>query len=312
MDVETSNKELPASSPGFKVWLDAMRLRTLPLSFASILTGSFIALHQGIFDGWVLALAMLTTMFLQINSNLANDYGDFSSGADNDNRIGPQRTMQAGLITPAQMKKAITICSVLSVLSGIALLGVADISLWLKGVLFVLGLAAVYASITYTAGPKPYGYRGLGDISVILFFGFLGVVGSYVLQTGTFDAWTLLPAVTIGAFSAGVLNVNNTRDIHSDEASGKITLAVRLGPSKARAYQVLLLSLGLFGIVLYAWRFFDWGWSWLFLLTAPLFVMNAVRVVTIREAQKLDPLLKQLALSTFLFSVLLGVGIALS
>lgn len=311
MDVETSNDQMSEGS-SIKVWISAMRLRTLPLSVASILTGGFLALQHKMFDGWVLALAILTTVLLQINSNFANDFGDYSHGTDNDERIGPARTLQAGLITPKQMRMAIIVCSLLSLLSGMVLLYVSSIGLWLKLILFALGILAIYASITYTAGPRPYGYRGLGDASVILFFGFLGVIGSYALHTGTVDAWILLPAITIGAFSAGVLNVNNTRDIDSDRNSGKMTLAAKLGPQRARAYQVILLLLGWSCMVIYAFQFFAWGWSWLFAITLPLFILNGFKVAMIKEARKLDPFLKQLALSTFLFSLLLGLGVFLS
>lgn len=291
-----------------KAWIKAMRLRTLPLALASTFTGSFLALEKGFFDGWVLLMTALTTIFLQVNSNLANDYGDFEHGTDNDERIGPERALQSGALKPQEMRKAIYLFSALSLLSGIGLLAIAPLNLIVKGILLLLGIAAIYASIKYTAGKNPYGYRGLGDISVMAFFGILGVIGAYVCQTGTFHPMIILPALAIGAFSTGVLNVNNTRDIESDQKSGKITLAVKLGPERARNYHVVLIMNGLSLMMIYAGLNFDWGWKWLFLLAFPLLIMNAIKVKSTKEAKKLDPFLKQLALSTFLLSLLIALG----
>jgi 1,4-dihydroxy-2-naphthoate octaprenyltransferase len=307
MDVETHNPETNKT----KAWLNAMRLRTLPLALASTFSGSFLALEKGFFDGWILALTAITTILLQVNSNLANDYGDFEHGTDNDDRIGPERALQSGILQSGEMRKAIILFSVLSLFSGVALLYMAPLELWLKGVLFAFGVAAIYASIKYTAGSNPYGYRGLGDISVMAFFGILGVVGAYVCQAGSLEWSILLPAFSIGAFSTGVLNVNNTRDIDSDTKAGKITLAVKMGPVRARNYHVLLIVIGLLLILGYAIIEFSWGWKWLFLLAFPLLILNAVKVKTTLEASKLDPYLKQLALSTFFLSVLIAIGVLL-
>lgn len=307
MDVETLNKEKSKT----KAWLGAMRLRTLPLALASTLTGGFLAMNDGSFSGGVLFLTALTTVLLQINSNLANDYGDFSHGTDNDERIGPQRAMQSGIISGEEMRKAIGIASVLSFLSGISLLYVAPLGWMERGLLLLFGVAAIVASIRYTAGRNPYGYRGLGDVSVMAFFGVLGVVGSYLCQVGGVEMDILLPAIAIGAFSTGVLNINNARDIESDRNAGKITLAVRMGPMRARAYHVALLAIGCTAFAGYALRHFEWGWDWLFLGAYPLFAWNAYKVYSIRVSEALDPMLKQLALSTFLFALLIGLGIAL-
>lgn len=293
-------------------WINAMRLRTLPLSLASVLTGSFLALQQGSFELMVFVFGILTTVFLQINSNLANDYGDFSHGTDNENRIGPERTMQAGKILPSQMKRAIWIFSGLSLLAGISLLYFAQINFQLKLIFLAMGLLAIYASITYTAGEKPYGYRGLGDLSVILFFGFLSVAGTYLLHGPTFTWHILLPAFTIGCFSAGVLNLNNTRDMVSDRESGKITVAVRLGPKLARVYQLVLILAGWLSMIAYAGLRFELGWSWTYLASMPLFLLIAIKTLLNKNAAELDPMLKQLAISTFLFSLLLGLGIGLA
>lgn len=307
MDVETSNN---TNSP-VKAWLGAMRLRTLPLALASTLTGGFLAMQQGSFNVLILVLTAVTTVLLQINSNLANDYGDFEHGTDNAERIGPERVLQSGALNSSSMRRAIGLFSFLSLICGSALLWMAPIDLIAKGVLFILGLAAIYASIRYTAGSNPYGYRGLGDISVMAFFGVLGVVGAYYLQTASISYLIFLPALAIGCFSAGVLNVNNTRDLESDRNSGKITLAVRLGPKRARQYHLVLLMVGMLALGAYGLVRFESPWSWLFVLVYPLIILNAWKVYSTKEAAQLDPWLKQLAIATFLMSVLLAVGIAL-
>jgi 1,4-dihydroxy-2-naphthoate octaprenyltransferase len=291
-----------------KAWFTAVRLRTLPLALASTFTGAFLALAKGPIDVSILIMTAITTVFLQINSNLANDYGDFSHGTDNDERIGPERAMQSGIISALTMRRAIWLTSFLSLLSGTVLLYLAPLDISTKFVLFLFGVAAIYASIRYTAGKDPYGYRGLGDVSVMAFFGILGVVGSYLCQTGALE-WTLVfPAIAIGSFSTGVLNINNTRDIESDKNAGKITLAVRLGPQRARWYHIALILIGCVALLVYALLHFEWGWDWLFLAAYPLFALNAWKVWSVKEASRLDPMLKQLALSTFLLALLIGVG----
>jgi len=306
MNVETHK----TSNNVVKAWISAMRLRTLPLALASTFTGGFLAMLDGPIDGLILTATAITTILLQINSNLANDYGDFEHGTDNDERIGPERALQSGALQPAQMKRAIGLFSFLAFASGCWLLWLAPLDLITKGILLLLGMAAIYASVKYTAGSNPYGYRGLGDVSVMAFFGILGVLGSHLCQTGAFDWWMLLPALGIGAFSTAVLNVNNTRDIESDTNAGKITLAVKLGPAKARMYHVLLIAIGCDAFIWFGWFRFTELTQWLFVLSLPLFLFNAWKVYT-TEASKLDPMLKQLALSTFLLSLLLGVGMAL-
>lgn len=307
MDVETPNQ--PKSK--FKAWMSAMRLRTLPLALASTLLGAFIAMEYVSLDVPILLLTISTTILLQINSNLANDYGDFSHGTDNEARVGPQRALQSGVLQEAEMRRAIWICSILSLLSGVALILLTALTLVWKGVLLILGLAAIYASIRYTVGKNPYGYRGLGDVSVMAFFGLLGVVGSFVCQTSSLQVDILLPALTLGAFSTGVLNVNNTRDLEADKAAGKITLAVRMGPEKARIYHIVLLVTGMLSMAVYAFIHFEWGVDWLFALSYPLFILNAVKVWQHRDPKKLDRMLKQLALSTFVFTLLVGIGLSL-
>lgn len=292
-----------------KAWIGAMRLRTLPLAVSSTLTGAFLAMHDGAFSGLILLLTALTTVLLQINSNLANDYGDFQHGTDNEQRVGPMRAMQSGAIKEKHMRLAITICSALSLLSGLLLLWLSELSINAKAVFFGLGVAAIYASIRYTAGKNPYGYKGFGDVSVLIFFGIVGVVGAYYLQTAYFNPTIVLPAIAIGCFSAAVLNVNNTRDLDSDRQSGKITLAVKLGAVGARYYHLFLMITAMVLFIVYAAISFNHLESWLFVLAYPLFIFNAVRVFTNENPAELDPYLKQLALSTFLLALLLGISV---
>jgi 1,4-dihydroxy-2-naphthoate polyprenyltransferase len=307
MDVETHK----SSESKSKAWVKAMRLSTLPLAIASTLTGAFLALHQGWFDPFLFAMTAITTVLLQINSNLANDYGDFQQGTDNDERVGPMRALQSGVLRPEEVRNGIIGFSVLSLISGVLLLYFSNLELIEKVILFALGLAAIYASIKYTAGSNPYGYRGLGDLSVVIFFGFVGVIGAYIIQVGTLDPTVFLPAISIGCFSAGVLNVNNTRDLDSDENAGKITLAVRLGAKGARIYHVVIILTGLMSMIAYGLLNFDKWMNWIFLVSLPLFLLNAVKVYTTHEAIKLDPWLKQLALTTFFFALLIAIGVSI-
>jgi 1,4-dihydroxy-2-naphthoate octaprenyltransferase len=291
-------------------WISAFRPRTLPLALASILTGGFLAKSAGQFNWHVVALAALTTILLQILSNLANDYGDSQNGADSVHRQGPQRAVQSGAITPAEMKRAIWGFGLASLASGVALLLVAlgFEAAWVLLTFFVLGLSAIWAAINYTAGSRPYGYAGLGDVSVFLFFGIVGVCGTYFLQTRTLPLVVLLPAAALGCFATAVLNVNNIRDIVSDKLAGKITVPVRLGPQHARRYHWLLLVLGVGAAVVYVALNYHSPWQWLFVLSLPLFLFNGRQVWARQESMHLDPLLKQMALSTLVFTLLFGLG----
>jgi 1,4-dihydroxy-2-naphthoate octaprenyltransferase len=291
-------------------WISAFRPRTLPLALASILTGGFLAKATGHFDGPVVALAALTTILLQILSNLANDYGDSQNGADSVHREGPQRAVQSGAITPAKMKRAMWGFGAAALVSGIALLLVAlgFAGVWVLLTFFVLGLSAIWAAVNYTAGSNPYGYAGLGDVSVFLFFGIVGVCGTYFLQAHTLPLAVLLPAAALGCFATAVLNVNNIRDIRSDKLAGKITVPVRLGPQHARRYHWLLLVLGVGAAVVYVALNYHSPWQWLFVLSLPLFIFNGRQVWARQDSLLIDPLLKQMALSTLVFTLLFGLG----
>jgi len=291
-------------------WISAFRPRTLPLALASIFTGGFLAKAAGQFNGTVVALAALTTILLQVLSNLANDYGDSQNGADSVHREGPQRAVQSGAITPAQMKRGMVICGLLALASGVWLLwlalGAAGLGLFLG--FLALGILAIWAAVNYTAGANPYGYSGFGDISVFLFFGMVGVCGTYFLQAHTLPLTVLLPAAALGCFATAVLNVNNIRDINSDVLAGKITIPVRLGALHARRYHWLLLLLGLGCATVFVALTYHSPWQWLFVLATPLFAFNALQVWRRQEAMQLDPLLKQMALSTLVFTLLFGLG----
>jgi 1,4-dihydroxy-2-naphthoate octaprenyltransferase len=291
-------------------WISAFRPRTLPLALASILTGGFLAKATGHFNGPVVALAALTTILLQILSNLANDYGDSQNGADSVHRQGPLRAVQSGAITPAEMKRAMWGFGLAALASGIALLLLAlgFTGVWVLLAFFVLGLSAIWAAVNYTAGSNPYGYAGLGDVSVFLFFGIVGVCGTYFLQARTLPLAVLLPAAALGCFATAVLNVNNIRDIASDKLAGKITVPVRLGPQHARRYHWLLLLLGVGAATIYVALNYRSPWQWLFVLSLPLFLFNGRQVWARQESMHIDPLLKQMALSTLVFTLLFGLG----
>jgi len=297
----------------FSVWLLAARLRTLPLACSSILLGAGLAASRGAFDGTIMALALLTAILLQILSNLANDYGDAVSGADNSQRIGPQRAVVSGLITKQQMCVAMALTALAAVVSGLLLLGCAFDGQWRQILAFVgLGGAAIVAAITYTVGKTPYGYRGFGDISVFLFFGLLGVLGSYYLFTHQLAWDVLLPATACGLLATAVLNINNVRDIETDAASGKITLAVRLGRTRAITYHWVLLGAALLATIAFILTQPASFWPWIF-LPAMKPLSDAAR--TLRESydgEVLTGALKKTAISAFLFSLLLAIGLAFS
>lgn len=291
-----------------KAWLSAARPRTLPLALSSVGLGAFLAAASGKFNQPVFWLSVITTLLLQVVSNLANDYGDSIHGADSAEREGPARAVQSGSISSMQMRNAIITLAVAAFISGLALLYIA-LPNWQQFWLFLaLGLLAIAAAVTYTAGAKPYGYAGLGDISVYVFFGLLGVAGAYYLHTQQLPYLLLLPASTLGLYSVAVLNVNNIRDINSDRRAGKKSIPVRLGPVRARKYHWLLILLAAFASVAYVSITYRHPLNWLFVLALPLTIYNAWQVQQKQQPAQLDPYLKQMALSTLVYVVLFGVG----
>ncbi len=307
--VSTSNLSERAPSAR-SVWIAAARPRTLALAFASMGMGTFLAAAAGPIRALLVVLMFLTATLLQILSNLANDYGDSIHGADSPARAGPARAVQSGRISAAAMRRAIIIVALLAMLSGLLLVWISFGAAAMPFVLLFLliGALAVGAAVTYTAGRKPYGYAGLGDIAVFIFFGWVAVAGSYFLYTQAVDWLVLMPATSCGLFAVGVLNVNNIRDIHSDRLGGKQSIPVRLGPERARLYHWFLLIGGLAAAVFYVALTAGSPWRWLFLLSAPLFIRNGLVVQRSQNPADLDPMLKQLSLTTLLFVLLFGVG----
>lgn len=294
-----------------KSWLAAARPRTLPLALASIILGSFLASSTGRFSWKIAILASLTTIFLQILSNFANDYGDAVSGKDTAERVGPRRAVATGLITKESMLRGIIVTAALALISGIWLLveALKNASAQVFWIFLGLGFLCIGAAIAYTNGKRPYGYSGFGDIAVLLFFGWVGVLGTYFLHTLSFDPVLLLPATSVGLLATGVLNINNIRDIETDAKTGKYSIPVRLGRQRAIRYHWLLLLGGMLFAVLYTLAI-GYNWlSWLYLLAFPLFVLNGRAVATHQKPGELNPRLGQLALSTLLFVLLWGVAL---
>lgn len=291
-----------------KKWLAAFRLRTLPLAASSVIAGSAMAWHDQPFHWSIFVLALITTFFLQILSNLANDYGDFSHGVDNDKRVGPQRAMQSGAITKSQMKRALVLTTILSLVSGIALLwfSLGERGLFMQALLMLsIGILAIVAAFKYTVGKNPYGYLGLGDLSVFLFFGITGVMGTYYLHTGVLSDHVLLPAVAVGLFSAAVLNLNNLRDHENDRASGKITLVVRMGFYNGKIYQLMLIGGASCCAIALCILTGDNFYKWFTLIIPALQLLLVRKVFRTHVPAMLDSELKKVALSTFVYSVLL-------
>jgi len=293
-----------------KAWLNAARLRTLPLSISGILVGTALAAYHGITNSTIFILAILTTIGLQVTSNFANDYGDGVKGTDGDDRLGPKRALQSGLLTASQLKSGIYISIIVNVILIVALIVT---SFGLENMLYplvflILGAFAIWAAIKYTVGKSAYGYNGLGDVFVFIFFGLVSVLGSMFLYLKAISFMTFLPAISIGLLSVGVLNLNNMRDIKSDAAVGKNTLVVKMGLSKAKRYHYTLLIISF--LCLFCFLLTTNGSQLRYVsLTGYLFVFIHLRkvVVTNNEAE-LDPELKILALSTFFIALLFFIS----
>ena len=295
------------------VWIEAFRLRTLPLALSSAVLGSFLAYADGQFNPIVFGLAISTTVLLQILSNLANDFGDSQHGVDNAGRLGPKRTVQSGKISKAEMKRLIFIFIILSFISGGLLIfsGIRNANTGLIILFFILGIASIVAAVKYTIGKNPYGYSGFGDLFVFIFFGLIGVCGTYFLHTNQFHILLLLPAASIGLLSAGVLNLNNMRDIENDAASGKKTLVVRIGSENAKLYHTLLIVFSLILSVIYVVETWQSVYQLMFLLSVFPLGFHLYEVFQNHVPQKLNNQLKVLALTTFFFSVMYSLGIFL-
>jgi len=294
----------------FKVWLSAIRLRTLPLSISGIIIGACFAHYNGFFDLEIFFFAILTTLSFQVLSNLANDYGDGIKGTDNEDRIGPVRAIQSGRLTPEELYDGIKVSILLSIgLSFILIMKAFGVHNFLYSVVFfVLAIIAIISSIRYTVGSSAYGYRGFGDLFVFIFFGLLSVIGSYFLFAKQIDHIVILPAIAIGLLSTAVLNLNNMRDIESDKKSGKRTLAVKFGRRKAKQYHYFLVVAAMIVTLLFSILYFTSYFNLFFLVIFIPLVLHVKKVKNNSEPVLLDPELKKLALSTVFLALLLGIG----
>jgi len=293
-----------------KAFIKAARLRTLPLSLSGIIVGSFLASAEGYFDWRICALALFTTIGFQVLSNFANDYGDGVKGTDNIDRIGPKRALQSGDITPKQMMNAIKVTGAVTFVVALVLIYISFGKQHLTYFFLFLafGIASIVAAVKYTMGKKAYGYSGYGDVFVFLFFGLLSVVGSYFLYAKQLDLIIFLPAMAVGMLSVGVLNLNNMRDRESDARADKKTVVVKIGEEFAKYYHYyLLISAFLLALVYTTIRYHS-PIQLLFLIAFIPIFKHLHTVYKNQDAKKLDPELKKLALSTFLFALLFGLG----
>lgn len=291
----------------FLTWLRAARLRTIPLSISGILVGSSAAFQKNEFDNIVFVLAILTTVCYQLLSNFANDYGDGVKGTDNAQRIGPKRVFQSDLISRDQLRQAIFFIAAVAVLLTILLVyrafGLSQMSLRFLG----LGFFAIVAAIRYTIGSNAYGYRGLGDLFVFIFFGCVSVFGSHYLYTSQWDQSLIYPAFSIGLLSVGVLNINNMRDHLNDKRFGKRTMAVRLGPKYVMLYHLALVTVP---ILLTAAYGFIYDRISIVVLSIMMLISMAFHLKVVfqkKSGSELDVELKKLALFTFFYAIIFSV-----
>ncbi len=288
-----------------RMWIAALRLRTLPLSWAGIVAGTAMAVREGAWRPGVFALSLLTASLYQILSNLANDYGDGVKGTDK-HRQGPLRAVQSGIIGADEMKRAVVLTAILSVMSTLALLVVAfgrfDM---VFAAYFLLGLAAIWAAVKYTVGRKAYGYAGLGDLFVLIFFGLVAVAGSYYLYTGRLDTNVMYPALAVGLMSVAVLNLNNMRDRETDLQTGKHTLAVKLGAKNAFAYHRALLMVSFLLLLYLAIRQPEYKTGFLAPLPALLLWWQSYGLMRKNEPKLFNEMLKRTSLLTLLTALLL-------
>ena len=298
----------------FKSWISALRPRTLFLAVATALSGSGIAYSTSKFSLLVFILTIAIATILQLLSNMANDLGDYQHGTDiTGERIGPQRTVQSGAITPTQMKRAIIIAIEMAAIVGVLLIYVALQFMELKYILLFLGLglACIGAAIKYTAGSNPYGYKGLGDVFSFTFFGLVSVVGTYFLHTHVVDFMPWLPAIGLGLLTVAVLNLNNMRDVENDRKSGKITIPVRIGLKNAKIYHATL-TFGAFAcFIVYSVIYCTHWYQYIYLFCFIIFIKLLINIFKIKENRLLDPYLKFTSMGTFVLSVCFSICINL-
>lgn len=291
-------------------YVRSFRLRTLPLSLAGIITGSLLALSGGNFNRLAFIWAILTTLSLQILANLCNEIGDLKKGTDNIHRLGPIRSIQSGMLNSKEFKRVILIFIILSCISGCFLIGSAfsDLLTPIPLIFALLGILSIFAAIKYTVGKRAYGYHGWGDISVLVFFGWLSVAGSYFIMTKNITPSIFLPATSIGFLSVAVLNMNNIRDMENDKACNKRTIPVIIGIRKAKIYEYCLVISAILLLLIYvlctrsnSWKFY------VFLITTPLFIRHLYNTAT-RSGKNLDGELRLLSLATLLCSLTFSLG----
>lgn len=294
-----------------KKWIQAARLRTLPLSLSGLILAGFIAKFKGIYQADIFFLSLLTAFCFQVLSNYANDYGDAVKGTDA-NRIGEKRAVASGEISAKQMKTAIIVMSIISILSVLVLLYVAFIPNYTNYLLIFLGLgiASILAAIFYTMGKKPYGYIGLGDVFVFIFFGLVAVLGGEFLYSKSFQWINLLPAAAMGFWSVAVLNMNNMRDVENDLKNNKITIASKLGLKKGKVYQIILMNLPFFLAIAYVLVVKPGKLSGIVFMI--LFLMTSQirrKIMAVEKPKDFDQFLKPIALMALFFALLLGYGL---
>jgi 1,4-dihydroxy-2-naphthoate octaprenyltransferase len=295
-------------------WVEAARPRTLPLAVSSILLGNFLAFAQGTFHWAIAVLAVLTTLALQILSNFANDLGDFTNGIDTQERKVALRAVQTGKISQSEMQIAVRLSAGISFILGIGLLFVglqnASLQTWLG--FLGLGIACIAAAIAYTVGKRPYGYMGLGDLSVFVFFGLVGTMGSYFLQTKSIPIHIAIPASGCGFLSVAVLNLNNLRDLENDKRSGKFSIPVRIGKIFGFYYQKALLILGIICFAAYhiiALETVSSTTSNLLVLLGYYPIIQLIRELNPEMTPaEIDPYLKKTALRTLFLILLFGIS----
>ncbi len=288
----------------FKAWLNAARLRTLPLSISGIIIGAALAHLEGYSNMFIFSLAICTTIGFQVTSNFANDYGDGVKGTDNDDRIGPKRALQSGILTAEELKTGIMVSVLVTLILSLCLLFVAfgKDQIFLMLLFLFLAIASIWAAIKYTVGNSAYGYRGLGDIFVFLFFGLLAVLGSMYLFTHYLNYQALLPAICVGLLSTAVLNLNNLRDAISDKKAGKNTIVVKIGFEKGKRYHLSLLIIAFLSLLLFTFLNYKSWTNVVHLLVFILIFTHANRIRKTKNPKDIDPELKKLALSTFLLA----------
>jgi 1,4-dihydroxy-2-naphthoate octaprenyltransferase len=301
-----------------KHWIEAARVRTLPLSVSGIIVGSFYALSSPtddvltptqVFSWKIFGLLILTTVGLQVLSNFANDYGDGVKGTDNEDRVGPKRAIQSGVISPAAMKRAVIITAFLTFLSAVALIYTSfHFKYFYYSVVFlILGIMAIASAIRYTVGKGAYGYRGYGDLFVFVFFGLVSTFGSYFMFAKELNWLLFLPSIAIGFLSVGVLNLNNMRDEESDRKAGKNTIVVKMGGAAAKKYHFFLVISAMVLVLLFAaLNHFNFD-QYIFVVAYFPLIGHLITVYKNKNPKLLDPELKKLAISTFLLAILLAL-----